>query len=103
MIKEIDKACSDIVDANINMSVPWYLMASHAYYVSDNPILSDRMFDRLVKIMINEWDNIEHMHKDCITLDMLSAGTFLGSYPSRVQYAVEEIRETYDKRKRRKR
>ena len=42
-----DKYCLDVIDDNINMLVPWYLMASYAYYVDDDPIITDNMFDKL--------------------------------------------------------
>lgn len=87
-----DKDCADTVDDNLNMSVPWYLMAAYAYYEEDRPILSDSVFDRLAKKMLEFWDMIDHIHKDCINEDMLKAGTYLGEYPSRVKYALQELR-----------
>ena len=87
-----DKLCLDHVDDNLNLTVPWYLMAAYAYYVEDNPILSDSYFDRLAKKMLDYWDKIDHMHKDIISKDMLQAGTFLGEYPSRVKYALQDLR-----------
>ena len=45
--KGIEDACIDIVDGNINMSVPWYIMAAYAYYEQDDPILEDSEFDKL--------------------------------------------------------
>jgi hypothetical protein len=42
--------------------------------------------------MLSEWGNIEHMHKHHISKDDLTAGTFLGEYPSRVQYVVQDLR-----------
>ena len=87
-----DKHCGDLIDDNLNMTVPWYLMSAYAYYVEDRPILSDSYFDRLAKKMIDNWDNIEHMHKEVISMDMLQAGTFLGEYPSRGKYALQDLR-----------
>ena len=92
-INEIfDKACLDHIDENLNLTVPWYLMASYAYYVEDRPILSDSIFDRLAKIMLEHWDVIEHFHKDHLNEEMLEAGTYLGEYPTRVQWAVNALR-----------
>lgn len=91
----IEKACCEIVDNNINMTVPWYLMAAYAYYEEDNPILSDSTFDRLAKKILDNWDTIEHLHKDYLTKDMLEAGTYIGEYPSRVKGAVDDIKYTY--------
>ena len=87
-----DKQCLDHIDDNLNLTVPWYLMAAYAYYVEDRPILSDSIFDRLAKKMLEFWDIIEHFHKDHISKDMLEAGTFLGEYPSRVEWAVQALR-----------
>lgn len=87
-----DKDCIDTVDDNLNMAVPWYLMASYAYYEEDKPILSDSVFDRLARKILEFWDVIDHMHKECLNKDMLEAGTFLGEYPSRVKYAVQSLR-----------
>lgn len=88
----LDKECLDIIDNNPNMMVPWYLMAAYAYYVEDEPILSDSIFDRLSKKMLKEWENIEHMHKEFISEGDLKAGTFLGEYPTRIEGAVKHLR-----------
>ena len=89
----LDKHCLDLVDNNDNMLVPWYLMASYAYYKQDNPILSDQVFDKLARKMLKHWDEIEHHHKELITKEDLRAGTYLGEYPKRVEGAVNHIRE----------
>jgi NAD-dependent DNA ligase len=72
--------------------VPWYLMASYAYYVEDDPILSDHAYDHMVKKMIKELGKIEHTHKKHLNLDDLKAGTYLGEYPTRIKGAVQSIR-----------
>ena len=46
-----DQQCMDAIE-NPNMMVPWYLMASYAYYEQDQPILSDGLFDGLAKRML---------------------------------------------------
>lgn len=92
--EDLDKMCVDAIDTNVNMYVPWYLMAAYAYYVEDNPILSDSRFDRMARSMLERWDEIEHHHKHLITEQDLKAGTYLGEYPSRVQGAVKQLRET---------
>lgn len=91
-IEKIEKYYMDVIDDNINMTVPWYLMASYAYYEEDNPIMSDSVYDRLAKKILNNWDIIEHRHKEYITKDLLSAGSYIGDYPPQVKDAVEQIR-----------
>ena len=97
-ISGTEKAFCDNIESNINLTIPWYLMASYAYYVEDNPILSDSMFDKLAKKILKEWDKIEHYHKEYLSKDMLEAGTFIGKYPSRVQGAVESVRKINTRR-----
>lgn len=93
--ENLDKELSDMIDGNINMMVPWYLMAAYAYYEEDDPILSDASFDRLAKRMLEHWDEIKHHHKEYITLDMLHGGTYIGEYPSRVEGGLKSLREVY--------
>ena len=94
-INGIEKACMEICDDNTNMSIPWYLMAAYAYYEEDNPIISDGMFDRLAKKILKDWDNITHMHKQHLSIDMLEAGTFIGEYPTRIKGALQSVRQSY--------
>lgn len=88
----LDKECFDTIDTNENMLVPWYLMSAYAYYVEDDPIISDSMYDNLAKKLLAHWDEVEHHHKHLISRDDLAAGTYLGEYPSRVRGAVQELR-----------
>lgn len=90
-----DKVCLDVTSSNVNMCVAWYLMAAYAYYVEDNSILSDGVFDGLAKTMLEHWSTINHYHKHLITTEQLEAGTYLGKYPSIIEGAVEEVRERY--------
>lgn len=93
--EEIRKACFDLVDDSINMAVPWYLMAAYAYYVEDDPIMEDRDFDLLAKKLLKDWDEVEHIHKEYLTKDMLEAGTYIGDYPSRIEGALKSVRHSY--------
>ena len=88
-----DKICADKIDESLNLLVPWYLMAAYAYYVEDNPILSDSFYDRLVQKLLANWDSIEHPHKELLSKEQLEAGTYLGEYPSRIKGALESLRE----------
>lgn len=96
-IIEIEKACAQVCEESINMYVPWYLMAAYAYYEEDDPILSDRTFDLIAKKILEHWDEIEHRHKNVLTKDMLTAGTFIGEYPSMIKGATESVRKDLGK------
>ncbi len=91
----LDQEAAELFAKNINMMVPWYLMASFAYYKQAEPIFTDGFFDEMGKTMLECWDEIEHFHKEYITKDDLNAGTFLGKYPSRVEGGLSALREKY--------
>ena len=91
----LDDQAAKLFAKNINMMVPWYLMASYAYYVQDDAIFSDGFFDEMGKTMLAVWDDIEHFHKEHITKGDLEAGTFLGKYPSRVEDGLVSLRKAY--------
>jgi len=86
---------TDTTDDNHNMLIPWYLMSAYAYYVEDDPIISDGTFDRLCKKLLDNFDTVEHIHKEYVTEDALIAGTYLGKYPSRMPDVLIELRRTY--------
>ena len=91
----LDEHASKLFAENINMMVPWYLMASYAYYVESDPIFTDNFFDDMSKTMLTIWDDIEHFHKHLITENDLTAGTYLGKYPNRVKFGLASMRESY--------
>ena len=93
----LDDYAAGIIAENINMMVPWYLMASYAYYIEDDPILTDGFYDDLAKTILAAWDDITHRHRDVIDRDALEAGSFLGEYPSIIQGAVAELRNMKNK------
>jgi NAD-dependent DNA ligase len=69
-----------------------YLMCAYAYYVEDDPLISDAEFDELAQYLLDNWDDVDHRHKWYVSKSDLKAGTFLGKYPSMVQGAVKSWR-----------
>ena len=90
--KNWDQHAALLFMENLNMMVPYYLMASYAYYKQDDPIFSDAFFDNMGKTMLERWDDIAHFHKEYINKGDLLAGTFLGKYPTRVEGALRSLR-----------
>ena len=88
----LDKYAAELFADNINMMVPWYILASYAYYVEDDPIVSDSFFDDMAKTLLTVWDEVEHRHKHLLSKDMLDAGTYIGEYPSIIEGALEDLR-----------
>lgn len=65
-------------DGNLNMLVPWYLMASYLYYEEashEYSIMTDAQYDKICAQLLSHWDEITHRHKYLIDKDSLSAGT----------------------------
>ena len=91
----LDDHAANLFAKNINLMVPWYLMAAYAYYKQDSPIFSDSFYDEMGKTMLAIWDDIHHFHKDFISTDELEAGSFLGEYPSRVEGGLSSVRTAY--------
>jgi hypothetical protein len=87
-----DNYAAELFSKNINLMVPWYLMAAYAYYAQDTPILSDSFFDDLAKTLLTVWSDVKHHHKKYITEDMLRAGTYIGEYPGIVEGAVDSLK-----------
>ena len=92
MSSKVERIISNRITDNPNMIVPYYLMLSYAYYVQDSPLASDGFYDKLARKLLKEWDNINHYHKHLIDKDALEAGSFLGTYPSIVEGAVNDFR-----------
>lgn len=88
----LDEVLTDRLEYSQNMAVPWYLMASYAYYELDSPFLSDYAFDNLAKFMLKNWDTIEHRHKNLITVDELAAGSLLNrDFPEIVKESAKNL------------
>jgi hypothetical protein len=83
-----------IISRSKHMAVPYYLMASYAYYEQDDPIFSDAYYDELANFILNNYDTIDHYHKYLISKDDLEAGSYLGSYPSKVIGGLGHLRNT---------
>lgn len=92
--KTADAYVEGVIAGDINRLVPHYLIACHAYYVDDEPLITDRLFDDITKRLIAAYPDITHRHKDLISLDDLKAGTgYALTYPSIVKGAVRDMRE----------
>ena len=89
----IDKHCLDIIEKNMNMLVPYYIMAAYSYYIEDDPIISDATYDQIGKWLLENYDIVEHQHKHLIDKEQLEAGTCLIQYPTIIKYALENLRE----------
>ena len=69
------KTTEEIRNMRPNALVSWFMIGSYAYYELDVNVMSDYDFDYLVLRLREEWDNIDHPHKDLITPTNLDSGS----------------------------
>ena len=60
------KTTADIATMHPNKLISWFMIASYAYYHLDSSVMSDYDFDYLVKRILENWEDIDHPHKDLI-------------------------------------
>jgi hypothetical protein len=76
-------------------ALSWFLIASYCYYCRYESILSDEVYDKMALYLLNNYDEIDHMHKHLVTKDMLQAGTAynlrMEDYPLRVRVIGEDL------------
>lgn len=90
---KLDHYVKGLVANKINLAVSWWLIASYAYYLLDENLISDELFDELTQVIKLNFDTIEHVNKDLITEDRLSAGSAydIRVYPIRVMSCTQQI------------
>ena len=89
----LDKRCAQAIVANKNMAVPWFILASYAYYKEDDTILTDAAFDFLCKFLAHYWPEIVHRHKHLLHPgDFMTGSGFAIGYPSITEGALKSLR-----------
>lgn len=92
--KLLDDYCFYIINKDINMIVPWWLMASYYYYLRDKIIISDQCYDKLGILLNKNRNNISHQHMKIIEhIDDFKTGYDLkeSDYPSITKSAAESL------------
>lgn len=83
-IKELE-----ITNENI---VQWILMCSYIYYIKSSQLISDQRFVKLIEILKNQWDNIEHRHKNLIIKENLDTFSLFNlkeeDYPQIIRHSA---------------
>ncbi len=93
----LNRRCRRAVKENVNMAVPWYLMAGYAYEVLNTPILSDGCWDWLCDVLYERHAEIMHIHKHLVSLDDLQTGTasgFVAYLPEMVKNSCHSLIES---------
>jgi hypothetical protein len=97
---DYSRQCHFAIMENINLSVPWYLSVSLAYYEYDVSLITDALYDKMTILMREFWDDIKHRHKHLIDKEGLNAGTAFYikeiNMPSIVVYSTRSMVKEYD-------
>lgn len=83
-----------IIDSDISMVVPLYLMALHSYYESDSPLITDSYFEKLTKKLLDNWNEIVHNHKYRIANER-GRLKFSGKYPRNIHNGIRAFEEAH--------
>lgn len=83
-----------IIDSDINMAVPLYIMALYSYHESDCPIITDSYFDKLSKKVLDNWVKMVHNHKHKIAIER-GRLKFSGEYPRGIYNGIRSFEEAH--------
>lgn len=75
MIPNYDDKMRECFKTSHNLVVPWLLAASFCYYRLDQSILSDAVFDKACRWLLDNYDGVTHKHKYLLDKGSLEAGT----------------------------
>lgn len=79
----------DIVESEL--LIPHYLIHCYLYYEMGVPAIEDYAFDQLSRRLLDEWDEVEHVHKHLIDPEGLTSGGAYIKHPRRVAQAAQEL------------
>lgn len=81
---------------NKNSIVGWLLCCSYLYYIQNTNIISDDVFDKACKWLLDNYNDISHKYKYLITKEMLEAGSFynlaMSQYPNGIIRCSEVLK-----------
>lgn len=60
---------------NVNHLIPYYLMASYLYYELDESVISDDVFNTICKLLLANFNTLNHPHAHLLDIDSLKANT----------------------------
>jgi NAD-dependent DNA ligase len=96
-MKNFDNLARECFKKSPNTIVAWLLMASYCYYCRYESIISDSVYDKMMKYFLDNYEKITHRHKHFFDKNMLEAGTAFNikreDYPLITRVAAEKLME----------
>jgi hypothetical protein len=99
--QSIDDGCLQIIDTDVSLTVPWYIMVMYGRSEMDSEVISNSVLDKLVKRMLQYWNEIEHRYKEYLSEEDVRLGNPIKEYPGRTEQSVKVLLEIYHGRRHR--
>lgn len=94
-VDHYESVFSAAIESSLNMLVPYFLSASYLYYIRDESLFSDALYDAICEALRENFDDLEHRHKHVIDRDALMAGTAFTlkaeDYPTMLTHAATSL------------
>lgn len=76
-----------------SLLIPHYLIHCYLYYEEAAQVINDHQFDELAQRLVEEWDSLNHRHKELLDHGALkSGGSYLsGTYPRIVKETALQL------------
>ena len=89
---DIDKECMDDVETTKDHCIPWFILACYSKYEKEDALVSENRLERLAKMCLTEWENIDHEYKSLLTKNDLHDKMFSGVYPRAMERIYKQLR-----------
>lgn len=93
-LPNLDDECLDAVDFDLNNAIFWYLAYRYADEELEQKILSDSIYDRLVRKIVMHWQEIDTEGKKYVALT--NNQLTLVEFPVRMKHMIRTLKECYD-------
>lgn len=77
-----------------------FIVSSFLYYQMNRSIITDSEYDRLAQEILAGYNDLSHIHKHLVTIDMLEAGTAFSirEYPRMITHAAYHALDAFRER-----
>lgn|SRR6056300_1164368 len=89
---DLDKECMDDIETTKDHCIPWFILACYSKYEKQDPLVSENRLERLARICLTEWENIDHEYKCLLTKEDLNSKLFTGEYPKPMERIYKQLR-----------
>lgn len=93
--EDLDLDCLDCIETDISNAIPWFILSSYAYNVEEDPVISDFVFEKIKKRIVENWDDINHKYKENLDVDIVKGLCYTREYPKHSERGLKHLKEIY--------